>query len=160
MQNPFKKVAHTETDDPNYVSIVGTNLLFDFFGLFVGLSSVTIFILYAIKMGLWLKLHGLGILSKNFSGQFSIFYYGRRWRFGGRGGKWFEFIRRVTAVWIGAGICITLLVIFFIGMLRSAQKAWDAARLMFATYIIVGGLLFTFSFIMYCRLLDKRVWRR
>jgi hypothetical protein len=76
--------------------LVGTNLLFDFFGVFIGLATATIFILYAIKLGLYLKSEGLDIISRNFSGPFSIFYYGRRWRFGGREGQIFELIQLFT----------------------------------------------------------------
>ncbi|KAN0104858.1 hypothetical protein V8E51_010603 [Hyaloscypha variabilis] len=155
MQTPFKAVAHTQTLSPQ--DLVGTNLLFDFFGVFIGLATVTIFILYAIRLGLWVKSEGLGIISKNFSGPFSIFYYGRRWRFGGRGGQLFELIQVLTAWWIGAGMCITLLVIFLVGMLRSAQNAWDTAKWMFTTYLVVSGALFacyagTYSTLYYKRL--------
>jgi len=140
MQSAFKQIAHTKTEKDQ--NLVGTNLLFDFFGVFIGLATVTIFILYAIRLGLWLKSEGLGIISKNFSGPFSIFFYGKRWRFGGRGGQIFELIQVLTGWWIGAGLCITLLVIFLVGMLRGAQKAWDTAKWMFATYIVVSGVLF------------------
>jgi hypothetical protein len=140
MQFPFKQIAHTQTLSAQ--SLVGTNLLFDFFGVFIGLATATIFILYAIKLGLYLKSEGLGIISRNFSSPFSIFYYGRRWRFGGRGGQIFELIQLFTTWWIGAGLCVTLLVIFLVGMLRSAQNAWDTAKWMFATYLVVSGALF------------------
>jgi hypothetical protein len=140
MQFPFKQIAHTQTGSAQ--NLEGTNLLFDFFGVFIGLATTTIFILYAIRLGLWLKSEGLGMISRNFSGPFSIFYYGRRWRFGGRGGQIFELIQVLTAWWIGAGLCVTLLVIFLVGMLRSAQDAWDTAKWMFATYLVVSGALF------------------
>jgi len=140
MQFPFKQIAHTQTGSAQ--NLEGTNLLFDFFGVFIGLATATIFILYAIRLGLWLKSEGLGMISRNFSGPFSIFYYGRRWRFGGRGGQIFELIQVLTAWWIGAGLCVTLLVIFLVGMLRSAQDAWDTAKWMFATYLVVSGALF------------------
>jgi len=155
MQSPFKKIAHTET--PSNQNLIGTNLLFDFFGVFIGLATATIFILYAIRLGLWLKSNGLGIISKNFSGPFSIFYYGRRWRFGGRGGKIFEFIHVFTTWWIGAGLCITLLVIFLVGMLRNAQNAWDTAKWMFATYLLVSGVLFGCYVGVYSSLYYKRL---
>ncbi|KAE9370067.1 hypothetical protein N431DRAFT_559358 [Stipitochalara longipes BDJ] len=138
MQSPFKEVAHTATkNDVTSERLIGTNLLFDFFGVFIGLATVTIFILYAIRLGLWIKSEGLGIISKHFSGPFSIFYYGRRWRFGERGGLVFETIQFFTGWWIGAGLCITLLVIFLVGMLRSAQGAWDTAKWMFTTYLVL-----------------------
>lgn len=144
MQSPFKAIAHDSTSSPQ--DLTGTNLLFDFFGVFIGLSSGTIFILYGIRLGLWAKSTGLGMLSKQFSGQFSILHYGRRWRYGGRSGNVFEVIRVSTAWWIGAGFCITLLTIFLVGMLRTAQSAWDTARWMFATYCIVSGVLFGLYF--------------
>ncbi|MCJ1313631.1 hypothetical protein MMC25_007310 [Agyrium rufum] len=140
IQSPFKSIAHTKTQTNQ--DLIGTNLLFDFFGVFIGLSTVTIFILYATRLGLWLKSEGLGIVSKNFRGPFSIFHYGRRWRFGGRGGLIFEFVHVLTMCWIGVGLCIMLLVIFLVGMLRSAQNAWDTARYMFTTYCVVSGTLF------------------
>jgi hypothetical protein len=155
MQSPFKQIAHNKTPSPQ--NLVGTNLLFDFFGVFIGLSTATIFILYAIRLGLWLKSNGLGILSKNFSGPFSIFYYGRRWRFGGRGGRFFEFMHVFTAWWIGAGLCITFLVIFLVGMLRTAQTAWDTAKWMFTTYLAVSGALFGCSAGIYLSLYYKRL---
>ncbi|KAE8449659.1 hypothetical protein EG329_007989 [Mollisiaceae sp. DMI_Dod_QoI] len=160
IQSPFKQIAHTQTSSEVSQRLVGTNLLFDFFGVFIGLATATIFILYAIRLGLWLKSEGLGIISKNFSGPFSIFYYGRRWRFGGQGGQIFELIQALTAWWIGAGLCITLLVIFLVGMLRSAQKAWDTAKWMFATYIVVSGTLCGCYAGMYGFLYSKRLRSR
>ncbi|KAI9666705.1 MAG: hypothetical protein M1821_004641 [Bathelium mastoideum] len=132
MQNPFKAIARNQTSFPP--DLVGTNLLFDFFGVFVGLATFTIFVIYAIRLGLWIKSNGLRKLSKNFSGPFSIFYYGRRWRYGGQGGRIFNIIRIVTKWWIGAGLCITLLVIFLEGMLRTAKNAWRTAEIMLITY--------------------------
>lgn len=125
IQNPFRAVAHTITpsDNPSNQDLIGTNLLFDFFGVFIALATCTIFILFGIRLGLWLKSQGLGMLSKNFSGPFSVFDYGKRWRFGGKKGRIFDVIRCITAWWIGGGICITLLTIFMVGMLRTAQRA-------------------------------------
>lgn len=158
IQSPFKQIAHTRTlSDQN---LVGTNLLFDFFGVFIGLATATIFILYAIRLGLWAKSNGLGMLSKNFSGPFSIFYYGRRWRYGESGGKIFHIIRVLTAWWIGAGLSITLLVIFLVGMLRTAQNAWDTAKWMFTTYCVVGGTLFGFYVGIHWHIYNKRVRSR
>jgi hypothetical protein len=140
VQTPFRAVAHTKTKIDK--DLVGTNLLFDFFGVFITLAAGTIYILYGIRLGLWIKSHGLGMLSKQFSGPFSIFYYGRRWRFGGRKGDIFDVIRVFTAWWVGAGICITLLTIFMVGMLRTAQNAWDTARWMFMAYCVGSLVLF------------------
>ena len=155
MQNPFKVVAHTVTADTQ--STLGTNLLFDFFGVFIWLATVTIFVVYAIRFGLWLRSNGLSILSKNFSGPFSILTYGKRWRFGGLGGQVFEIIYSVTAWWIGAGLCVTLLVIFFVGMLRDAQNAWDTAKWMFVTYILVSAGLLGCYAVIYRSLYSKRL---
>lgn len=155
ISSPFKLIAYTKT--PSDQNLVGTNLLFDFFGVFIGLATSTVFILYAIRLGLWPKSEGMGIISKNFSGPFSIFYYGRHWRFGGRGGQIFELVQVLTAWWIGAGLCITLLTIFLIGMLKSGQQAWDTARGMFATYLVVGGALFTCYAGIYTSLYHKRL---
>ncbi|KAF7508159.1 hypothetical protein GJ744_009600 [Endocarpon pusillum] len=139
MQFPFKKIARDQKEPEQ--NLVGTNLLFDFFGVFIGLATITLFILYAIKFGLWVKSNGLGMLSKNFTGPFSIFHYGRRWRYDGLGGRIFDLIRVLTKWWIGAGFCITLLVIFLVGMLTTAQNAWDTAQSLFITYVVVSGLL-------------------
>jgi hypothetical protein len=153
VQTPFKKLAHTQTPDEQVLD--GTNLLFDFFGVFIGLAAVTIFILYAIRLALWVKSNGLGIISRSFTGPFSIFYYGRRWRYDGLGGEIFDYIRVLTAWWIGAGLCITLLVIFLVGMLRTAQNAWDTARWMFATYASFSGVLLCCYIGCYCFLYYK-----
>jgi hypothetical protein len=158
MQYPFKQIAHTQTQSAQ--NLDGTNLLFDFFGVFIGLATATIFILHAIRLGLWLKSEGLGMISRKFSDPFSIFYYGRRWRFGGRGGQIFELIQVLTAWWIGAGLCVTLLVIFLVGMLRSAQNAWDTAKWMFATYLVVSGALFGGYARIYSSLYSKRLGAR
>jgi NADH:ubiquinone oxidoreductase subunit 6 (subunit J) len=159
MQSPFKQVAHTKTviDQESGQDLVGTNLLFDFFGVFIGLATVTIFILHAIRLGLWLKSEGLGMISKNFSGPFSIFYYGRRWRFGGRGGRVFELVQGFTAWWIGGGLCITLLVIFMVGMLKGAQSAWNTAWRWFTTYLVVGGVFIGCYAGIYFSLYSKKV---
>ncbi len=153
MQSPFKKIAHDQTQMER--DLVGTNLLFDFFGVFIGLATATLLILYAIRLGLWVKSNGLGMLSKNFTGPFSIFHYGRRWRYDGRGGRIFDIIRVLTAWWVGAGLCITLLVIFLIGMLRTAQNAWDTAKWMFTTYLVVSGALFGCYIGCYCLMYYK-----
>lgn len=161
VQTPFKEVAHTRlTSDNSDQNLIGTNLLFDFFGVFIGLATVTIFIIYAIRFGLWVKSEGLGIISKHFSSPFSIFYYGRRWRFGGRGGQIFEIIQVLTAWCIGGGLCLTLLVIFLVGMLKSAQKAWHTARDVFAAYIVISGVLLGCYAGTYWRLYTKRLRSR
>ncbi|KAJ4366457.1 hypothetical protein N0V83_008093 [Neocucurbitaria cava] len=155
MQTPFRQVAHTQT--PAEQDLVGTNLLFDFFGVFVGLATATIFIVHAIRLILWLRSNGLGILWRTFSGPFSIFHYGRRWRYGGREGRVFDLIRVLTAWWIGAGFFITLLVIFMVGMLRTAQNAWDTAKGMFTAYCVVGGILMGLYVGVYWYLYYKRI---
>ena len=139
MQNPFKQVVHTQNGQPP--NLEGTNLLFDFFGVFVGLAVLTLFAVYGIRLALRFRTNGLGILSESLSSPFSILQYGSRWRFGGRGGKIFQILRRITVWWICAMFCITLLTIFMMGMLTGAQEAWDTARWMFAVYIIASGLL-------------------
>ncbi len=138
MQSPFKAVVHTQSSTEDWD---GTNLMFDFFGVFIALGTGTIIILYGIKLGLWLRLSGLDVLAKTFSSQFSIFSYGKRWRFGGLGGQFFELIRVATTWWLSAGVCITLLVIFLAGMFSTPQMAWDSAKWMFATYLVVSGVL-------------------
>jgi hypothetical protein len=160
MQNPLRAVAHSRTsseqDDIGGQNLVGTNLLFDFFGVFIVLATSTVFIVYGIRGGLWIKSHGLGMLSNKFRDQYSILHYGRRWRFGGPGGKWFGWLRYITAWWICGGISITLLVIFLIGMLRDGQRAWHSAKWMFTGYCVVSILLVMSSIFFYLRLSHKR----
>ena len=157
MSTPFKQIANNKSEHPQ--SYAGTNLLFDFFGVFIGLATVTVFIVYAIRLGMWLKYNGWNTLSRS-SSPFSIFYYGRRWRFGGLGGSIFEITQSITRWWIGSGFCITLLVIFFIGMLRTAQKAWDAAKWMFIAYVAGSAILLMGCAGLYYFLYYKRVRRR
>lgn len=86
MQSPIKLLAHdkAEGDEADKSWLLGTNLLFDFFGVFITLAGATIFILYGIQVGLWVQSNGLAMLSKTqLSGNFSIWYYGRRWRYDG-----------------------------------------------------------------------------
>lgn len=159
MQSPFKVISYTRNakkDDGKGIDTDGTNLLFDFVGLFVVLASGTIFILQLIKLGLWFKSHGLGLISKKFSGPFSIFYYGRRWKFGERGGKIFDIVRVVTAWWLGAGLLVCLLVIFIIGMKMDGQTAWDWAWRLFLIYCVLGG----FFGISYISLYWWLYWKR
>ncbi|MCJ1252021.1 hypothetical protein MMC30_009259 [Trapelia coarctata] len=139
MQTPFRAIAHNQTQEKQ--DLDGTNLLFDFLGVFIVLASATIFILQTIKLGLWLKYHGLGLVSKKFSGPFSIFYYGRKWKFGERDGKMFDIVRVLTAWWLGAGLLISLLVIMIFGMLKNGQAAWNSAWRLFTAYCVVGGFL-------------------
>jgi hypothetical protein len=162
VQTPFRAVAHTKTpsDQAFGQNLVGTNLLFDFFGVFIALATGTIFILYGIRLALWFKSNGLGMLSKSFSGPFSIFDYGRRWRFGGKKGQIFDAIRVLTAWWTGAGVCITLLTIFMVGMLRTAQNAWDTAKWMFTAYCVGSGVLLLACVGMYCHLHYKNLRSR
>ncbi|KAF7344700.1 hypothetical protein MVEN_01630400 [Mycena venus] len=156
MSSPFKYIVHNQTAQTQ--DLTGTNLLFDFFGVFVWLATSTFFIVYGIRLVLWLKSVGLATLaenlglerlSKTFTGPFSIFSYGKRWRFGGKEGTIFEIIKTVMGWWIGAGFYITLLVIFFVGMLRTAQEAWDTAWIMFTVYAAVGGSLFAGTYLLY-----------
>ncbi|KAK6988705.1 hypothetical protein R3P38DRAFT_2742358 [Favolaschia claudopus] len=157
MSSPFKSIVHSQTEQTQ--DLTGTNLLFDFFGVFVWLATSTFFIVYGIQLALWLRstglvtlaeILGLERLSKSFTGPFSIFSYGKRWRFGGKRGRIiFEIIEKVMRWWIGAGFFITLLVIFFVGMLRTAQEAWDTAWIMFAVYAAVGGFLFVCTYLLY-----------
>ncbi|KAL1852535.1 hypothetical protein Daus18300_012133 [Diaporthe australafricana] len=116
MSSPFKFITHDITE-PAFDTI-GSNLLFDFFGVFIWLATSTIFVVYGIRLAFWLKADGLARLAELvglskwanvFGGSFSIFSYGQRWRFGGKGGWMFEKIKAATAWWIGVGFCVTLL---------------------------------------------------
>lgn len=168
MQNPFKQVAHTIrshelSDDPLDQRNLNTNLLFDFFGVFIALGTITIFIVHAIRFAFWMKSNGLGtlgLLPETLTGQFSIFQYGKQWRFGGRGGWWFRRIHVVMAWWLGPGFCIVLLVTFMKGMLKDAQNAWDTARYLFATWITGGGVLIILYFSFYMFLYHRRLSSR
>ena len=155
MQTPFRAVAHTVTAADQ--TLVGSNLLFDFFGVFIWLATATMFIVCGIRFAIWLKSNGLGILSRNFRGQFSIWTYGKRWRFGGLGGKTFEYLYSFITWWIGAGFCIMLLIVFWIGMLGNAQVAWDAAEWGFPAWFIVSLALGGCYYGLYCFLSSRRV---
>jgi hypothetical protein len=160
MQTPFKQVAHTIRADELPGDKLGdrelsTNLLFDFFGVFISLSTITIFLVHAIRFVFWMKSNSLGLLSESLTGPFPIFQYGKQWRLGGRGGWWFRRIHVVMAWWLGPGFCIVLLVTFMKGILLDAQNAWDTARYIFATYITGGGLLIIFYFVFYYILCRK-----
>lgn len=159
MQTPFKQLVHsrTDVDDPSKDDkqkdwLIGTNLSFDFLGLFIVFACITIFILQVIKLGLWLKSHGLGLMSRQFHGSLSVFYYGRKWKFGGGNGLVFDIMRHATAWWLGAGLSIALLVLFIIGMRSDGQTAWDAAWKVFLVYGVVGGVLLLSSTAFYFHL--------
>ena len=138
MATPFQAVVYNRTPERN---LDHTNLAFDFFGVFVALAAVTLFVVHTIRLGLSIRINGLGILSKRFASQFSILHYGSRWRFGGRGGKVFKVLRLFTWWWISAGFFITLLTIFWAGMLGYGQLAWHIAKWMFTGYFSGIGLL-------------------
>ncbi len=134
IQFPFKKIGHTKTSSEGRG--LARNKLAVRLSWRIHWGSPPA--LYSSSLPLdsdfGSKSEGLGKFPKNFSGSFSIFYYERRWRFGGRGGRIFEYIQVLTAWWIGAALCVTLLVTFLVGMLDTAQAAWDTARWMFAAY--------------------------
>lgn len=157
MSSPFKAIARNKTEPE--IDTVGTNLLFDFVGVFIWLATSTIFIIFGIRSAFWLKADGLAMLaeliglakwSNIFGGPFSIFSYGKRWRFGGKRGWIFETVKAATGWWIGVGFCITLLVIFFYGMLSNAQAAWDAAWRVFTVYTVVGGSGLAITLVLFC----------
>ncbi|KAI0117816.1 hypothetical protein GGR51DRAFT_268414 [Nemania sp. FL0031] len=142
MSSPFKDIAHDRTlndDDP--ARLVGTNLLFDFFGVFITLGTITIFIVYAIQFGIYIHVAGAAILPRNYNGPFSIVDYGKRWRFAGLGHTILGSIGRVAKWFISGGFGVTLLVIFLMGMLRNAQSAWDSAKWLFTAYTSVSAVL-------------------
>ncbi|KAI0203397.1 hypothetical protein F4808DRAFT_43416 [Astrocystis sublimbata] len=141
MQSPFKDIAHDRRLDEDSARLVGTNLLFDFFGLFVVLSTGTLFIVYAIRLVFWLHMKGSGLLPKQFSGPFSIVDYGKRWQFSGLPGKFLKHFGAATKLLIGGVFGVVLLVIFLMGMLKNAQSAWDTAKWFFTAYSGLSGLL-------------------
>ncbi len=139
MSSPFKQVAHDKPNDDQ--DLTGTNLLFDFFGLFIVLATATITVPYVFRLGIWLKSNGPGLFSKDVNGSFSLFSYGKRWRFGGRGGRIFEMLYLLTTWWISVGLGVTLLVIFCVAMLRTARDSWETAKWMLITYLAISGAL-------------------
>lgn len=157
MQTPFRMAAHTVTSDEK--SAVGTSLLFDFFGVFIGLASITIWITYGIRFGVSLKANGLSFLSRKPRSAFHFFQYGRRWRYSGRGGRFFGGIRVVTRIWLGFGMSVALPVIFWFGMMGSAQKAWNWAKWLSTAYAGVGGLLLFCYVVTYWTLYRRMIQR-
>lgn len=167
MQTPFKLVAHTIrenelTNGDTDKRRLNTNLLFDFFEVFISLGTITIFIVHVIRFTLWMKTNGLSLLSESLTGPFSIFsifQYGKQWRFGGRGGWLFQRIHVITMWWLGPGFCIVIFVMttFVKGMLVDAQDAWDTARYLFATYGGGGGVLIIVYWVAYKWLKRKRL---
>ncbi|KAJ8132844.1 hypothetical protein O1611_g777 [Lasiodiplodia mahajangana] len=142
MSSPFKDIAHDRTlDDDDPARLVGTNLLFDFFGVFVTLATITVFIVYTIKLGIYIHTKGAGVLPKHFNGPFSIVDYGKRWRFEGLGGDILRYTGVFARWFIGGVFGITLLVIFLMGMLKNAQSAWDTAKWLFTAYTSVSAIL-------------------
>ena len=128
--------------------------------MFVTLAGATIFILYGIQVGLWVQSNGLAMLSKTqLSGNFSIWYYGRRWRYDGWQGHVLEWVRVGSAYWIGPGICIPLLTVFLMGMLRTSQAAWDTAKWMFLGYA-GGSVLLVLTYVGLYVYLYRRAFRR
>lgn len=153
MQSPFKLVVANITDKD--IDTTGTSLFFDFLGLFFTLGSITVFIVQAIKLGMYLRTNGSEFISEIVSGPFSIFNYGKKWEFGGNKGRWFKALRWFSFFWIGAGLLITFLTIFIVSLLWTAESAWTTARWMFSTYLI-GGVVFTFLHVLvYWYLLGK-----
>jgi hypothetical protein len=141
MQSPLKDIAHDRdvSDDPARLN--GTNLLFDFFGVFVVFATGTVFIVYTIRLGLYLHMKGSSLLPKDFSGPFSIVDYGKRWRFDGRAGKLFKHFGVFTKWFIGGVFGVVLLVIFLKGMLDGAQSAWHTAQWFFTAYAASSAIL-------------------
>ncbi|KAI1120481.1 hypothetical protein F5Y10DRAFT_125067 [Nemania abortiva] len=141
MQSPFKDIAHDRTLEDDPARLVGTNLLFDFFGVFVILGTITVFIVYTIRLGIYLHVKGSGVLPKHFNGPFSIVDYGKRWRFEGRGGNILRFLGLSAKWFIGGVFGIVLLTIFLMGMLRNAQSAWTTAQWFFIAYVAFSFIL-------------------
>ncbi|KAI1322511.1 hypothetical protein F5Y16DRAFT_38400 [Xylariaceae sp. FL0255] len=165
MSSPFKQLAHDRVlneDDVDNTRLVGTNLLFDFFGVFIILATGTVFVVYCIKAAMYLHRKGMNmrpmnLLPKHLRGPFSIGDYGQRWRFGGIGGRIFECLGYITIWFVGAGIGIELLAIFLQGMLNGAQSAWTYAQWGFITYCATGGLLISLYLLVYLILYQMRL---
>jgi hypothetical protein len=162
MSTPFKRVAHNRALSDSDSDLIDTNLLFDFFGCFVVLATGTIIIVHIIRFILWLKAHGvdtlsrqLDILPRHLSGTFTLLNYGKLWRFGGRGGDFFQLVRVSSRWFVGLGLGITLLIIFMIGMLKNSEEAWFYARWVFAAYITTSGLLLILFLLLYIWLYCK-----
>ncbi|KAI0182685.1 hypothetical protein EV127DRAFT_491738 [Xylaria flabelliformis] len=142
MQSPLKDIAHDRDVNDDPARLNGTNLLFDFFGIFVVLSTATVFIVYVIRLWLRLNMKGSSLLPRFLGGAFSILDYGKRWRFEGREGIFLNGLRVLTKYFIGGVFGVVLLVIFLQGSLYGAQKAWDTAKWFFTAYAATGFFLF------------------
>jgi hypothetical protein len=146
MQYPFKLVAHDHVQEGDDRYLVGTNLLFDFFGISLGLGTVTVFIFWTIRFALWFRVKGLKLLADKLLGRHSKFLYGKQWDNQDRqhqdwGNLFFGFLYRLTRLWIGAEFLLALPAVFLVGMLGSAQVAWNAAKWTFTAYVAGGGAL-------------------
>lgn len=157
MQVSFKEVALDRIFDDNRKQelLTGTNILFDFFRVFILIATITIFILQTIKLGRWLKVRGLGLISKRFNGPFSPFYYGRKWRFDGKGGAVFDCLRVFTVWWIGDAFLVMLLALVLLSMLTEPRTSTIAVRVAFAIYCGVSGVALLCGLILYCCLHRK-----
>jgi carbon starvation protein CstA len=72
---------------------------------------------------------------------------------------WFEEVKVLAMWWIGAGMCVTMLTIFLLGMLRTSQIAWDTAWRMFTVYTAVGAGLMLATYAVYQCLHRRRKLR-
>ncbi|KAI0551676.1 hypothetical protein F4679DRAFT_537566 [Xylaria curta] len=134
MQSPLKDIAHDRDVDDDPARLNGTNLLFDFVGIFVVLATATVFIVCVIRLWLYLHMKGSSLLPRFIGGAFSILDYGKRWRFDGKLGIWLKWHGILTKWFTGGVFGIVLLVIFLRGSLYDAQGAWDVAKYFFTAY--------------------------
>ncbi|TRX87990.1 hypothetical protein FHL15_011131 [Xylaria flabelliformis] len=142
MQSPLRDIAHDRDVNDDPARLNGTNLLFDFFGIFVVLATATVFVVCVIRLWLYLHMKGSSFLPRFLGGAFSILDYGKRWRFDGREGIFLNGLGVLTKWFIGGVFGIVLLVIFLQGSLYGAQEAWDTAKWFFTAYAATGFLLF------------------
>jgi hypothetical protein len=151
MQFPFKEIAHVKKPeaDEDANRLTGTNLLFDFFGLFVTIAAITAFLIYLIRLAIYLHAKGATVLPKIISGPYSLVDYEKKWRFDGRAGTYLRWTRALVKWFIGSGIGITLLVVFLNGMLNDAQSAWTTAQWLFVAYGIGGAVLIALYIVSY-----------
>jgi hypothetical protein len=136
MQTPFKLIAHSQTEDD--LDLLHTNLLYDFFGIFIVLAAGTIFALLAIRVGLWLQRSSFNFVWELFGGPYSLVSYGKRWRYENPEGGLFEILRNTTVWYFSAATCIYLMVSFIEGMLQSGPK--DYFTLEPAALFYMGGI--------------------
>lgn len=137
MQSPFKKIALNAISDETIEAqdLVGTNLLFDFLGIFVVLATATMLILNIIRLTLWFKGYKDRVFSKEYKGELYMFFHGPKWRHVGFASQMHDFTYLALRWWVIFGFMGIIAISFIVGMLGSG---WIANTVLM--YIIEGYL--------------------